>query len=93
LRISGLYADLSAANEGVVTGKQLTNRVAVTWLEVSEFSSTAPNTFQIEMFYDGKIRLSWLEIGSRENIVGLSDGLGLSPDFEETDFSIRYADP
>lgn len=93
LRISGLYADLSTADEGVVTGKQLADSVAITWQAVSEFSNTAPNTFQIEMFYDGRIRLSWLDIGSRENIVGLSNGLGLSPDFKETDFSISYANP
>jgi hypothetical protein len=42
------------------------------------------------MYYDGRIRLSWFEIGSPSNIVGLSDGQGLPPDFEETDFSSRY---
>jgi hypothetical protein len=93
LRISGLYCDLTAENDGTVTARQLADRVAVTWQHVPEFSNTSPNTFQIEMFYDGRIRLSWLEIGSENNIVGLSDGLGLSPDFKETDFSVRYAQP
>jgi hypothetical protein len=93
LRISGLYYDLTARREGSVTVKKLFNRVAVTWQEVPGFSNTSPNTFQIEMFYDGRIRLSWLEIGSPENIVGLSNGLGLSPDFVETDFSVDYAQP
>ncbi len=93
LRISGLYTDLTAANEGAITGKQLADRVAITWHEVPEFSNTAPNTFQIEMFFDGRIRLSWLDIGAREGIVGLSNGLGLPVDFEETDFSMRYAEP
>jgi len=93
LRISGLYTDLTTTHEGVITGKQLTNRVAITWQAVPEFSNTSPNTFQIEMFYDGRIRLSWLEIGSRKNIVGLSNGLGVSPDFKETDLSVRYAKP
>ena len=91
LRISGLYCDLTLDNEGIVTAKQLGNRVAITWEQVPEFSNTSPNTFQIEMFYDGRIRLSWLEIGSWNNIVGLSNGLGLSPDFKETDFSVEYA--
>jgi len=90
LRISGLYTDLIATHSGRVTGKQLSNRVAITWEDVPEFSNTAPNTFQIEMYYDGRIRLSWLEIGSPSNIVGLSDGQGLPPDFEETDFSVQY---
>ncbi len=93
LRIAGLYTDLTAAYTGSVTGKQLSNRVAITWQGVPEFSNTASNTFQIEMYYDGRIRLSWLEIGSRSNIVGLSNGQGLPPDFEETDFSVQYLQP
>ncbi|OHB74715.1 MAG: hypothetical protein A2Z25_20600 [Planctomycetes bacterium RBG_16_55_9] len=91
LRISGLYCDLIASHGGSVTGKQMSDRVAITWLDVPEFSNTAPNTFQIEMYYDGRIRISWLQIGSRGNIVGISDGQGLPPDFEETDFSVQYA--
>ena len=91
LRVSGLYTDLTAAYTGSITAKQLSNRVAVTWQDVPEFSDTAPNTFQIEMFYDGRIRLSWLEIGSPSNIVGLSNGQGLPDNFEETDFSVQYA--
>jgi hypothetical protein len=93
LRIAGLYTDLTAAHTGNVTGKQLSNRVAITWEGVPEFSNTASNTFQIEMYYDGRIRLSWLEIGSRSTIVGLSNGQGLPPDFEETDFSVQYLQP
>jgi len=93
LRISGLYTDLDASNRGVITGKRLSDRVAITWQDVSEFSNTATNTFQIEMFFDGRIRLSWLEINADECIVGLSNGLGLPTDFEETDFSIEYAQP
>ncbi|MHC4565778.1 MAG: hypothetical protein ACYTE3_08460 [Planctomycetota bacterium] len=93
LRISGLYTDLTAENTGAITGKQLFNRVAITWQAVPQFSNTRANTFQIEMFFDGRIRLSWLEIGAPDSIVGLSNGLGLSPDFEETDFSERYAKP
>jgi len=94
MRISGYYCDLTAArNEGAVTAKQLNNRVAVTWEQVPGFSDTSPNTFQIEMYYDGRIRLSWLETGYLNNIVGISNGLGLSPDFQETDFSVDYAQP
>jgi len=93
MRISGFYCDLTARDEGAVTAKQLNNRVAVTWEQVPGFSDTSPNTFQIEMYYDGRIRVSWLEIGSLDNIVGLSNGLGLSLDFQETDFSARYAQP
>ena len=66
---------------------------SISWQAVPQFSNTRANTFQIEMFFDGRIRMSWLEIGAGDCIVGLSNGLGLSPDFEETDFSVRYAKP
>jgi hypothetical protein len=91
LRISGLFTDLTLSYTGVATAKQLFDRVAISWLGVPEFENTAPNTFQIEMFYDGRIRISWLDIGSRSNIVGLSNGLGLPPDFVQTDFSVEYS--
>jgi hypothetical protein len=91
LRISALFTDLTFAYTGLATAEQLSDRVAISWLEVPEFHDTALNTFQIELFYDGGIRISWLDIGSKANIVGLSNGLGLPPDFEETDFSDEYA--
>jgi len=87
LRISGLYTDLTAANEGMVTSKQLYDRVAITWQAVPEVSNSSPNTFQIEMFFDGRIRLSWLQINAEKCIVGLSNGGGLPEGFAETDFS------
>jgi hypothetical protein len=92
-RIAGLYTNLNAANTGRISIKELSKRVAITWQGVEEVGSSALNTFQIEMFHNGKIRLSWLGIGSRSNIVGLSNGKGLKPNFEETDFSERYKIP
>ena len=93
LRVSALYTDLNARAAGSVSLRQLSNRVAVTWQGVPEFDSPGTNTFQIELFFDGKIRISWLGIGSRNNIIGLSNGLGLPADFAETDFSVRYSGP
>ncbi|NVM22225.1 MAG: hypothetical protein HWN68_10655, partial [Desulfobacterales bacterium] len=86
LRISGLYCDLNPPHTRSVTAQYCINRMAITWQEVPEYSHTATNTFQIEMFFDGRIRLSWLEINADECIVGLSNGGGLPGDFEETDF-------
>ena len=93
LRISGLFTDLNPTAGGNVTLRQLTNRLVVTWQGVPEYGSTSGNTFQIEMFYDGRIRISWLGIASRNNLVGLSNGLGLPAEFAETDFSVDYAAP
>ena len=87
MRISGLFNDLNSSGDGLVSWKQLADRVVVTWEKVLEYGSNNSNTFQIEMYFDGKIQLSWLGIGAENGIVGLSDGLGVPEDFEETNFS------
>jgi len=86
-RISGLFNDLNPSGGGTVNWKQLADRVVVTWENVPEYGSNNSNTFQIEMYFDGRIQLSWLGIGAEEGIVGLSDGLGVPPEFQEMDFS------
>lgn len=45
------------------------------------------NTFQMELFYDGAIALTVVRADSASAIVGLSNGLGLPPNFSETDFT------
>jgi hypothetical protein len=87
IRISALFNDLNPSGGGMVSRKQLADRVVVTWENVPEFGSSDSNTFQVEMFFDGRIRLSWLGIGTDNCIVGLSDGLGVPAEFEEIDFS------
>jgi hypothetical protein len=89
-RISALFEDLNPAGSGVVSWKELANRVVVTWENVPEYGSSNSNTFQIEMFFDGRIQLSWLTIEAVNGIVGLSEGLGVPDDFEETDISEKY---
>ncbi|MBC8471868.1 MAG: hypothetical protein H8D56_20605 [Planctomycetes bacterium] len=86
-RISGLFKDLNPSGDGLVSAKQLWDRVAVTWENVPEYGSSNSNTFQIEMYFDGRIQISWLTIEADNGIVGLSDGLGVPEDFEELDFS------
>ncbi|MBN1806122.1 MAG: hypothetical protein JW837_12810 [Sedimentisphaerales bacterium] len=86
-RISALFNDLNPSEDGLVSRKQLADRVVVTWEDVPEYGGGSFNTFQIEMFFDGRIQLSWLGIGVENCIVGLSDGLGVPDEFEETDFS------
>ncbi len=87
LRISALFNDLNPSGGGLVSAKQLGDRVAVTWENVPEYGRTGSNTFQVEMYFDGRIQISWLTIEAENGIVGLSDGLGLPEDFVETDFS------
>jgi hypothetical protein len=86
-RIAALFDDLNPSSGGTVSWKQLADRAAVTWQGVPEYSATGSNTFQIEMFFDGVIRISYLGITGADGIAGLSEGNGLSPDFFTTDLS------
>jgi hypothetical protein len=54
-RVAAAFDDLNPNVQGSVSWKQLADRVAVTWLDVPEYSTTNHNTFQIEMFFDGRI--------------------------------------
>jgi hypothetical protein len=89
-RISGVFTNLYP-DEGGVTWKQLYDRVAVTYQDIPEyflFSGPGEDTssFQIEMFFSGVIRITYLDISSRYFIAGLSEGNGLPQRFAESNF-------
>jgi len=90
-RISGLFYDIDP-RAGSVRRQELPDRVAVTYLEVPESFQSRPNTFQIEMFFDGRIRLTWLETGASlpvnaaPPVVGLSPGNGIPGGFVNSTF-------
>jgi len=93
VRVAPLFADLNPAAGGSVRWRQLPDRLVVTWLDVPEFGVPANlNSAQLEMWFDGALRLTWLnaQISDPGNPVlysGLSRGLGLPPDFVESDLS------
>jgi len=86
-RISALFDDLKPMAGGTVSSKQLADRIALTWQDVPEFGFANHNSFQIELFFDGAIRLTYLELDATDGIVGLSRGTGLSAQFVEMDLS------
>ena len=87
-RVSALYQDLNPGAGGMVTWKQLSDRVAVTWLAVPIYgSSTQTNSFQVEMFFDGRIRLTYLNLNTPGGLVGLSAGMGQQTNFVPSDFT------
>ena len=63
------------------------DRVVVTRYNVAEYGLHNANTFRVEMYYDGRIRIAWTDIAVDAAVVGLSDGLGLHEGYVETDFS------
>ncbi|MBN2445916.1 MAG: hypothetical protein JXO22_04285, partial [Phycisphaerae bacterium] len=87
-RIAALFDDLSPQVGGTVSVKQLDDRAAVTFEHVPEFFfPDAVNSFQIEMFFDGRIRLTWLTVAATDGLAGLSAGTGTPTGFVEDDLS------
>ncbi|MCK4660745.1 MAG: S8 family serine peptidase [Phycisphaerae bacterium] len=85
-RVSMLFDELDP-DEGTVSWKQLADRAVVTYQNVPESSEPTTNTFQVELYFDGRIVLSYLDIAATDGIVGLSNGEDIPADFYETDLS------
>jgi hypothetical protein len=85
-RVSALFDDLYPESN-TVSWRQLPDRIAVTYADVPDLSTDALNNFQIELFFDGRIRLTYLDIGTTDGLIGLSAGNGIPLGFMESDFS------
>ncbi|HEY1082514.1 MAG TPA: MBG domain-containing protein, partial [Prosthecobacter sp.] len=88
--ISGFFDDLDP-QAGQVTWKQMADRVAVTWSAVREVSTSNANSFQIELFFDGYIRITHLGLDATDGLIGLSKGTGVPVDYQPRDFSLYTA--
>ena len=86
-RVSALFNDMDPAQAGTVSWKQLSDRLAVTWLDVTVHNGSNQNTFQIELFFDGRIAVNYLAIAAADGLAGLSQGQGLPADYFESDLS------
>ena len=79
-RISFLFADLVPASGGAVWERKLTDRYVITFDSVPEFGNWQINTVQVELFYSGQIRITYLDVNAVVSVVGLSDGRGVPID-------------
>jgi subtilisin family serine protease len=86
-RISALFDDLDPSSGGTVSWKQAPDRVAVTYENIPEFGNNNQNSYQIELFFDGTIRLTWLALDARDGLAGLSSGDGTPINFLESNLS------
>ncbi len=85
--ISMLRLDLTPASN--VGYRQLADRLAITFVNVTEYDMNNRNSMQLELFFNGIIRLSYLNIDAVGGVAGLSAGGGMPLDFTESDLS-RY---
>jgi hypothetical protein len=92
-RVSANFDDYNPASGGSVSWRRLSDRMAVTWNGVYEYGTSNPNSFQVELFYDGRIRVTYLAMSSTDGIAGLSAGLGLPAPFLESDLSEYECEP
>lgn len=87
-RVSLLFDDLDPSDnggQGQISWKKLSDRFVVTWLNVPQNATVDSNTFQCQLYYDGRIEMSWLGINPNiDCIVGLSEGVGVNIDFLES---------
>ncbi|MEI7729315.1 MAG: M36 family metallopeptidase [Verrucomicrobiota bacterium] len=86
-RVSACFHDWNPRNGGTISWKQTSKLVAVTFTNVYEAGSTQAVSFQIQMFFDGRIRLTYLNVGITGGLAGLSAGLGMPNLFMKSDFS------
>ena len=86
-RISGLFDDLVPESGGKISWKQLSDCVAVTYENVVSYNASNTCSFQIAMFFDGEITLTYLNIGINGGLAGLSAGTGTPADFAESNLS------
>ncbi|OQX07263.1 MAG: hypothetical protein BWK80_49715 [Desulfobacteraceae bacterium IS3] len=86
-RISGWFSDLYG---GTISWKQLPDRAVVTYQDVicHSYWYESVISFQIEMFFNGVIRITYLYIDSSlYGISGISKGGGIPDGFAESDLS------
>ena len=78
-RVSGLMNDLNPLIGGAVFFGQESDRAVVTFDEIRKFNTAEENSFQIELFFDGRIQITWLAVQTTNGIAGISGG-GLAGD-------------
>jgi C1A family cysteine protease len=89
-RISGFFDDLCPPDGGRISWQQLSDHAVVTFEEVPEFSffGGGPTaSFQIEMFFDGVVRITWLALDPPFGIAGISKGQSVPSGFVESDLT------
>ncbi len=86
-RVSMLFDDLNPTQAGQISYKQLPDRLTITYLNVTEHNSSNQNTFQVSLYFNGTIEVTYLNIAAVDGLAGLSGSTSLNPDFGASDLS------
>lgn len=79
-RIAACWMDLNPSSGGITYFESSATRVVMTWSQVPEFGSTTNrNTFQVQLYPDGRIVLGYQVLASGQSVlVGYSRGGGVA---------------
>ncbi len=92
-RIAPLMCDLNPEIRGNIFVIQISDRYVVTFEGVPHYDGTGvypaenSHTFQVELFFDGMVRITWLEVSETRAVVGLSNGMGTPDNFASINLS------
>ena len=82
-RICAVFADLSNVQSGAIWGKSLPDRSVITFDKLPVYGGHFyTNTAQVELFYSGHIRITYLQVTAPELVTGVADGQGVFYDPE-----------
>jgi hypothetical protein len=84
-RLAPFFTDLNPGKSGEVRILSTAKKVRVTWNSVPEFGATNSNTFQVNLYKNGKIEFIYGSIEGKEAITGISPGKNTN--FKLVDFS------
>src|SRR5438034_7420936 len=73
-RIAPLWADLDPTAGGNVFLKAEAARMVITWKDIPLWHQTEPNTYQIVLFADGRIRFNYGTVDAKAGVTGISNG-------------------
>jgi hypothetical protein len=85
-RLSPAFIDLNPMDGGTIRFYEMPDRAVITFKEIKEYDLPGTNSFQVELFYSGIIRFTYLDMSITACITGLSNGQGI-PLGEQSDFS------
>jgi V8-like Glu-specific endopeptidase len=78
MRVAAFWDDLNPASAGDVYFDTFPGRAVITWAGIPEFGTTNSNTFQVQIFSNGNVRLSYQSMAAGDGLVGYSPGGGVS---------------